>query len=271
VANALVAAQRAQRITFSKIQSGFSPTNNIPYSLWDATGLPTTGTYGTVGKANGRTLTSANAGAMALIDPGGSETAHLLGVEITTNQIGTYILVDRIADVLLAHAETTGTITGCSATSRLPSAGATAEACQLWCEVQSVFSSGSNTITFTYTDQNGVSKTTQNIVTTATRADNFTVNANLWQPLAEGSRGVRSLDSVTLAAGTATGQYAACLVRPLATVAVTATNTAFAVDFTVERSWMPQVYAGSCLHWIAIPSTAVASPTAFGAILVGQG
>jgi hypothetical protein len=272
VVNALTVNLKGQRLYFHKVAQS-ATVANIPHSLWDANGIPIAGTYGSTGKAYGRTLTDASVGGVAFTNATAPATMHLLQGEfatMTTNATGTLILVDRIADCALAHGEATGSITGLSATTRLPSAGATAEACQIWCEVTSGFSAGSNTITYTYTNQNGTgSKTTPSIVTTASAVARRSINGNLWQPLASGDTGVRSNESVTLSSGSATGTYCLCLVRPLGQIPINATSVASARDFIVEIPSLPRIYDDSCLSLIYVPTAAV-TPTVFGTMTIAE-
>lgn len=267
IVSAWTVSAKGQKLFFSKISAAVTIANN-PKSLWTATGMPIAGTYGSVGKANGRVLTDASVGGIPFDNPGGSLTTHLISAEgtvITAAATGSLILVDRIADCLLAHAEATGSITGLDATSRLAAAGG----CQIWCEVQTNFSAGANGITFTYTNSAGTgSKTTPTMTTTASAlVGNSVRTGQLWVPLASGDTGVRSIQSVTLASGTATGQYAACLVRPLATIPLGVVGVTTARDFVVELPNMERIYDDSCLSLIWIP-TGAQTPAIFGEVRI---
>jgi hypothetical protein len=264
IINAWSVDLRGQKLHFHKVMAQ-SSTSNIPASLWNATGNPSAGSYGSVGKANGRTCTSATTGAMPFTNASGGRTMHLIAGEVTTmtsSATGALVLVDRISDCLLAHAEASGSITGLSATSRL----ASGQGAQIFCEVQSAFSAASNTITFTYTNQAGTgSRTTGSIVTSASAAVGRSVNANLWQPLQSGDTGVRSIESVTLSSGTATGQYAVCLVRPLGSIPIGVNCITASRDFVLEMPNLERIYDDSCLQLIYIPSGGVTA-TMFGTV-----
>lgn len=253
-----------QRLLIHK--TGSTMVASTPHSLWAATGLPSAGGYGSVGKANGRVLTSSTTGALSYSNPSAPNTMHLLKSELTlvAGSVGTIIVVDRIADVLLAHAEATGSITGVDATSRLPSGAG----CQLWLEVQTALSAASNTWTFGYTNQAGTSsRTTGSIVTVASAIVNRSPTAALWQPLQAGDTGIRTLDSITLVSGTATGQICAALVRPLATIPLPTLGLSTARDHVMELPQLERVRDNSCIQLIYVPNTTTALTVA-GELLI---
>lgn len=177
---------------------------------------------------------------------------------------GTLILVDRIADCLVAHAEASGnfTGTGIDATSRLPAQAAGAEGAQIFVYVTSALSGASNTITYGYTNQAGTgSRTTGNLVTVASAVANRSVNAGLFVPLQAGDTGVRSIESMTLASGSATGTICVCLVRPLLYIPIPIAGIEVTRDMVTETCGVPRIYDDSCLDWILIPSGAAAAST----------
>ena len=81
-------------------KTGGTMVASIPYSFWALAGIPAAGTYGTLGKANGRTLTDASTGAPGFTNAGSGKTLHLLTSEGTlqTGSAGSLILVGRIED-----------------------------------------------------------------------------------------------------------------------------------------------------------------------------
>ena len=264
--SALSQSSKGQRLLYNKTMASVSVAN-VPHTLWTATGLPAAGTYGSVGKANGRTLTDVTTGGWPFTNASVSETMHLVragAAPITASATGSLVLVDRISDVLLAHAEATGSITGLSATSRL----ASGEGAMIWCEVQSALSAGSNTWALSYTNQAGTNSRSTSIVTTASAIVGRSPNAALFQPLQAGDTGVRSIESLTLT-GTATGQIALCLVKPLLFLPLPAVSTYVERDCVVELPSLPRIYDDACLHWIYVPTAAVTA-TFFGEVLIAS-
>lgn len=256
-------ASNGQDIQFHKLVPTVGVAN-VPHSLWAGAGIPEAGTYGTTGKANGRVLTDASTGGKPYLNaPSGQMYLTRAGMipGASTCQ-GTILLVDRIADCALAHAEATGSITGLTATSRLPAASANAEGCQIFVYVTGALSAASNTITYTYTNQAGTgSKTTQNVVTVASAVANRSCNANMFVGLATGDTGVRSIESVTLASGSATGTLCVCLVRILARIPIPVAGTLVERDLVAELPGPKALYDDTCLDWILLPTGAAAANT----------
>jgi len=237
---------------------------NIPHSLWAGGGTPVAGTYGTTGKANGRVLTDASTGGRSYVNAV-SGTMYLTRVgmipQASTCQ-GTILLVDRIADCAVAHAEATGSITGLTATSRLPAAATGAEACQIFIYVSGALSAAANTFTLTYTNEAGTgSKTTPNIVTVASAVANRSINTGLFVPLATGDTGVRSVDSITAVSGAGTGTIVICLVRVLARIPIPVAGVIVERDLISELPGPRTIYSDTCFDWILIPTGAAAAST----------
>lgn len=266
VINALSVRLAGQSLQFNKLSSALGAM--IPHSFWAMIGNPAAGGYGALGKTNGRVLTRATQGAIPYRLPSGGRTMHLVKGEATLIQgaLGTLVLVDRIADVLLSHNEASGSLGGVDATSRLPLGGGA----QLWIEVQSALSAASNTLTFGYTNQDGTpGRTTQSIVTTASQAANRSVNSVFFQPLQAGDSGIRTLDAVSLVSGAGTGQIAACLVRPLARFPLPLSASTTSRDFVMELPSLPQIFDESCLALLYVGSS-TSAPIVEGELLIAD-
>lgn len=270
VLNAWSVNAKGQRLLFNKTQASVSVAN-IPHTWWTATGMPSAGGYGSLGRANGRVVTSATAGAFPYADPTSPATTHLssLGVAtLTANALGSLILVDRVSDVLVAPMETTGAVTGLDATSRLAATTGAGDGCQIWCEVQTAFSAAAHTFSLTYTNQVGTTgKVTPTISGVASAVVGRSINTGLWQPLATGDTGVRSVQTFTFGSGLTTGQFAICLVRPLAVIPIPAITQYIERDFVVELPSMPRIYDDACLSFIYVPTAAVTAAS-FGEIRI---
>lgn len=241
-----------------------------PHSLWAGAGWPAiAGTYGTTGKANGRVLTKTSTGGGRFIDAPPTGDTRLCGVGMcpgVSTALGTAYLVDRIADVAIAHAEASGSITGCTATSRLPSAATNTEGCQIWAYVTGALSAASNVFTLDYTDQDGNSATTPSITTVASAVANRSVNTKMFQDLAAGTSGVRSIDAITAVSGAGTGTICLALVRVLASVPIPLLTTVIEKDFIAENPGMVKIYDDTCFDWILVPTGAAGN----GALMHGS-
>jgi hypothetical protein len=277
VINSWSVNRKGQKLLFNKVMASVSVAN-VPHTIWTATGIPSAGAYGSVGRANGRVCYGAQnagftAGAFRYQNATGGTTQHIIslgGCSITASATGSLLLVDRISDCLLAHAEATGAVTGVTATSRLNATTTPGDGCQIWCEVQSAFSAGSNTIAFGYTDQLGnASHTTPGMVTVASAIVGRSVNTNLWQALQAGDTGVRSIENVTLTSGSATGQYAVALVKPIGSIPMPAVAQYVERDFVVELPNLERIPDDACLQLIYIPTAAVTA-TIIGEIRISS-
>lgn len=277
IVNAITVNSKMQRITFEKLAT--APTvANIPHSLWTATGNPTLGAFPAVGIANGRvtvggpTTATATPGALHYTNAVGPATMHLISAGLTTkvaSSTGTFILCDKITDIRISSVQAGGsTLTGVTATSRLAATTAPGDGGQLWIEVVSALTGTAITKTFTYTDQLGnTAHTTGSMVGTATAVVNRSVNSKLWQTLAAGDTGLRSLDTVASTSGGTAGDIGCCIVRPIATIPVPTVSLYSERDFVVEMPNIPLLYDSSCLFLIYIPTAAV-TPSVFGELRI---
>jgi hypothetical protein len=115
-----------------------------------------------------------------------------------------------------------------------------------------------NTSTFVYTDSDGNSPNTGTLFNLVGFMFPATpvIGTHTRFNLAAGDRGVRSVESVTLATSLGAGAISAVLYRPIATVGVAVANTP--VVFVPEIS--PRLYNGSCLAWIFVGGTGTTAP-----------
>jgi hypothetical protein len=259
IVNAITVNGKMQRICFDKLLPSVTVANT-PHSFWEAAGNPATGTFGAAGLANGRVTTSSTTGAMPYGNATGAATMHLITSGLTSkvaSSTGTFILCDRITDCQTTLLQAAGSFTGVDATSRLAATTAPGDGGQLWVEVATAVGTAT-TKTLTYTDQLGnTAHTTPNIVSIASAIRGRSINAKLWQSLATGDTGVRSLDTIASNTGTGTGNVCYCIVRPLATIPVPVVSVYSERDFVVEMPNIPKLYDSSCLFFIYIPTAAV--------------
>lgn len=267
VVNAWSVNGTGQKLMFSKVMPSVSVAN-IPHTLWKATGLPAAGSDTSAGGGNARVLTDATTGAMIYNNATSPATQHLMSfgaTPVTASATGTLVLVDRIADCNIGMTSGTTTFSpNIDATSRL----ASGEGAMLWLEVTTAFQASTNTLTFTYTNQAGTGSRTTAISTTASVIVGRTVNNNLWQPLAAGDNGVRSIQSVAVTSSI-TGALNVCLVKPLAMIPMPTVGVYVERDFVVEIPNLVKLYDDSCLALIYIPTAAVTA-TMFGEVRVAS-
>ena len=248
-------SQRGQLLHFEKTLS-IASTARQWQSLWPATGIPEAGGNTASGKANGRVLTKSTTGALPFTNaPNGLKT-YVTGTDVFSNTTalsnGMLLLVDRISDCQIAHNEATGAFTGLDATSRLGPTSGNGDGCMIFLEVTNTFSAASNNLIFTYTNQVGTgSRTSATVATTASMGNaRSAVLGSLWVPLQAGDTGVRSIESMTLSSGTATGNLNVCLMKPLAAFAIYNNNQLISRDFIFEIPVLPRIRDNACLSFL---------------------
>lgn len=255
-----VLSGKVQRIFWEK-----TPTASGAYftvSFWAADGIPTSGSYGTLGNANGRVCTQATSGALQFVTASAGKSLYLInaGVNFITSQnsAGTFLMFDRISDCLIPHSASSGSISGLDATSRLgPTTGA-GDGAQIFIEAQTSLSPV-NTFQIEYTNQNGVAGrfTPTFPLGAGIRAINQTLTSQLYAPLQTGDTGVRSIQGINRISGAVTGQIAICLVKPLVELTVARAGILAWRDFIYDIRFLPKIYDNSCLMFAyATPANA---------------
>lgn len=227
------------------------------------TALTLTGTAGTA-----FTLSDASTGAWYHGGNVSTNTKHLLSMlamsPTATVVPATAILCDFL--VVYPSLVVTGTPTTLTATA-LPRY-TTGEGVQAIVSVVSALGAAQPALTFTYTDQGG---TGGNVAGAITAPANSVQLSTLFQDnavggpfmrLAAGDRGVRSVQSYTLASGT-TGAVSLILVKPLATIPILAVNTASERDYLYQLPSLPKIEDGACLGFIVQAGGAMAASSIF--------
>lgn len=263
IIQALSINNRQQDLTFSKTLAQ-ATIARIPHTMWTATGFPVAGSFPGV-STTATVYTSSTNGALIYNNPSGGRTMHVMsftGCCFGSN--GVLILVDRIAGCTL-NASSVGTtnLTGLSATTRLgPTEGA-----QIWIEVASNLGASAMNLTLNYTNEEGDGTATAfSGVASATAGRSLT--ADLWQPLSNFDKGVRSIESYAITSGPS-GTICINLVRPICTLPLSATSICSARDLIMEIPSLPKIYDNSCLHFIWLPNTTTQT-TFSGLVRIGE-
>ena len=229
-------------------------------SLWTAAGLPAAG-------ANPASLamvipTMATAGALPFVNP---ETGLSYISKISSSQqtIGTLILYDRIAH----SSGLNGTLTTAQAVNGAAlTRHTTGEDVELFLEVYTATGATASSVTISYTNSAGVAgRTTPAVAMQVTPV----VGQMLPIPLQAGDAGIRSVQSVTLSASTATaGNFGITLVKRIAEIPITVAGTGVVLDpFALG---FPKIENNACLSMMVATST---TSTGFitGTINIAQG
>lgn len=229
-------------------------------SLWTAAGLPAAG-------ANPASLamvipTSATAGALRFVNPA-TGLSYISKISSSQQTIGTLILYDRIAH----SSGLNGTLTTAQAVNGAAlTRHTTGEDVELFLEVYAATGATASNVTISYTNSKGVAgRTTPAIAMQVTPV----AGQMLPIPLQAGDTGIRSVQSVTLSASTATaGNFGITLVKRIAEIPITVAGTGVVLDpFALG---FPQIENNACLSMMVVTST---TSTGFvtGTINIAQG
>ena len=229
-------------------------------SLWTAAGLPAAG-------ANPGSLamvipTSATAGALRFVNPA-TGLSYISKISSSQQTIGTLILYDRIAHSsgLNGTLITAQAVNGAALTRHT-----TGEDVELFLEVYAATGATASSVTISYTNSAGVAgRTTPAVAMQVTPV----AGQMLPIPLQSGDTGIRSVQSVTLSASTATaGNFGITLVKRIAEIPITVAGTGVVLDpFALG---FPKIEDNACLSFMVVTST---TSTGFitGTINIAQG
>jgi len=212
-------------------------------SLWTAT--PLAGTSPTTPVAPNR-LT---AGAIPLLE-NSTVVQRLAQVECGRGEIGSLIIVDRLSH----QGGLSGTTTGAQ-TTNLPTAALTryADGYRVFAalEIYGMIGTTATTVTISYTNQANV-PTRISPATAIGATGNNEANRFILIPLAAGDTGVRSVESVTLAATTGTaGNFGVTLFMPLMLLPLPTRQPVWLDSILGLGGNMPQIPNDACLSFIA--------------------
>jgi hypothetical protein len=231
-------------------------------SLWNWNTSP--GGQGAAPGGTARNPTRATAGALGQKNPGGGRQKYITGFSINGSVACSGVLVDRLAD----FSGLSGTSTSAQNTTSLSVSrytGTESKGNQIFLEIYTIVGSTATTATVTYTNQDGTgSRTSQSVVFGGTGRREAT--RMILVPLQAGDTGVRSVESVTLAATTGTvGDFGVTIVRPLIPFSYPAAGVGCIIDCITQLPILPEVKTDACLMEIVYASTTT-SPSDWGFI-----
>lgn len=227
------------------------PSAYIPWiSMWTLTGLPAAGATPTTSVA----LDNTSTGAIGQRNPSSDLRLLTTRLSFSGNVNGCFLLYDRLNH----QAGLSGTTTGAQ-TTNLPTAALTrhtgGDGVRIFIEIYGVIGLTATTITASYTNQAGTAGQTTPLLAfggSAFRSATFVLEL----PLASGDTGVRSVESVTLAASTGTaGNFGVTLARPVALIPAYTLGAPDAVVYDALLQMggcMPDITDGACLSlaWV---------------------
>jgi hypothetical protein len=237
----------AQRKPFFKSPGSNALWINNWISMWAFAGTPTAGSA--PGSQNGMVPTKSTTGAIALSNPGGSNTLYLgrMASVISSTQPATLVVYDR----LLASSGFSNTATPVSPTvvNRTAPGDSGVYNNEAWIEVYTT-PTAARTVTLTYTDQDNNTGGVSGTVNLGTIP-----SLMVPVPLAAGDSGVKSVQTVTCSGATG-GDFGITILRRLAEFPLNSVSPGSVQD-AIELG-MPDIPSDACLAFMLLPS--VASP-----------
>lgn len=198
----------------------------------------------------------------------GTATLYLAELEFLTSSanrpVGSYVILDRLADV----SGLSGTVTTAQTCNLTPSRFVGGN---IFAAIQVYTSLGATTTTLTmsYTNQAAVAGQVSKAVAITATLPALTITPI---PLADGDRGINSVQTVTLAASTGTaGNFGITLYKP---IAVIPTGSMQPDGNTIYRSLMsclPDISRDACLELWFSPNGGTASGIVLGKITIIEG
>jgi hypothetical protein len=228
-------------------------------SLWTYDGHPSAGAVPGAASAP----TRATAGALPLVNAGGTRELWLVQAWATSLVGGTLLLYDR----LLHNGGLSGTVTTAQTVGGTLTRNTGGEGNFALVEIYSAVGTTATTVTASYTNQDGTSGRTTTAVAIGGTGFREQTRAILL-PLQSGDSGVRAVASITLAASTGTaGSIGVTIGRPLAYVGIGAAGAPGWRDFVTGTPGLPRIDNDACLSLLWIPATTT-SPELIGGYFV---
>lgn len=210
---------------------------------WTRDGTPSGGALASTATA----LDNTSVGGLRQTDPGGGRQKWLVGAIYDGPTYGwTIMLYDRLAQ----HGGFSGTSTSAqSVTFTPPTRYGDGMGNEIWIIIQTQIGTSATTVTASYTDENDTTRTSQSVTIggTSHREKGRIIRI----PLFAGGRGVKDIDSVTLAGSTGTaGDFAVVLAHPLALFGSAGIHQGCAYENFISGPLGPiEIKTDACLVW----------------------
>lgn len=215
------------------------------FSLWNMTGFPGgQGVYPTGGGA-GAVPTNATAGSFVWTNPTGGKKTYLGRAAANLTTSCGLVIADRLVHSG-PHAFASGAIASVTATTPL-TRQTTGRGVELWIEIATAMSALACTLTFSYTNEQGVAGRTGTCVVAASS----TIHRMYPVTLQAGDQGVRSVESCSGSAAP-TGNWNIVLMMQEALINV---GAYVGNDYDWQRLGLPEIPDDAALFLMAIPST----------------
>ncbi len=234
---------------------------NFFYSLWRVAGQPGAGAVPPTGA--GEAPTRATAGAIgAWTNSAGADVARLVGLNLTSDDLGVYSLYDRLVHTsgLNGTLLTAQTINSAALSRYTDGVGVEA-----WLEIYTALGITSRTATISYTNQSGTAGRTGTCLT----GTSAPIGRMIPFALQAGDTGVRSVETLTLSASTGTaGDFGITLLKRIADIPASSTTTYLPRD--AFDLGLPEIVDDACMAFMAFTGATTIGPT-FGMLNIAKG
>lgn len=271
-AYAAAAAGQTNKGLFQKVSSNAAASvAGHWHEFFTASGIPAAGAFsGTAGVAT--QMTSATQGALnigtAAVTP---DVRHLTSIKIqsptATLVPATFYLVDYL--LYYPSCVVTGAATTLNNTATLPRYTDGVGVFPI-IAVQTANGATQPALTLTYTDADGNTGNTGGVLTSPAASSAISKlylnNGSPFMPLSTTDKGVRKVDSYSLATGT-TGTVAIVLVKVIAEIDIYAINTGNLNDYFSGNDILPRIEDNACLGFIGVAGGAMIASSVFSGTL----
>lgn len=211
-------------------------------SLWAEAGFPSAGSLSIGNTTNGVVPTDATAGSPIIDAFGGGNTGYIGAWGCISSATGTAVLYDRVfhaGSFVMSSLTTLNLTSQPSYSGRVPNSNW--RECEIWIEVNTVFSASAVTLAVNYQDG---SNSAQNTVTTGSLTGYPT--KRMFPLGLANDQGVQRINSVTIGGATNTGTFNIVVLRRLCRTTVPTANIGEPrLDFF--RTGGQTIFADSCL------------------------
>lgn len=271
-AYAAAAAGQTNKGLFQKVSSNAAASvAGHWHEFFTANGIPAAGSWsGTAGVAT--QMTAATQGALnigtASVTP---DVRHLTSIKIqsptATLMPATFYLVDYL--LYYPSCVVTGAATTLNNAATLPRYTNGVGVFPI-IAVQTANGAAQPALTLTYTDDSGNTGNTGGVLTSPAASSAISKlylnNGSPFMPLSTTDKGVRKVDSYTLATGT-TGTVAIVLVKVIAEIDIYAINTGNLNDYFSGNDILPRIEDNACLGFIGVAGGAMIASAIFSGTL----
>jgi len=265
---AAIAAGQSNKGLFQKTSSNAAASvAGHWHEFFTATGIPTAGAFsGTAGVAtvlNGASTGALNVGTASVSPDIRNGLSLKMQTPTATLVPATFYLVDYL--LYYPACVVTGTPTTLNNTATIPRY-TTGDGVFPIIAVQTALGATQPVLTLTYTDEAGNTGNVASAMTAPVASSAisklFLNNGSPFLPLAGADKGVRKIDSYTLATGT-TGTVSMVLVKVLAEIDLYAINTGNLIDLVSQTPTFPKIEDNACLGFIGVTGGAMISASVF--------